>query len=349
MCVEHEARGRLVAAVMLCMTLVGVLSSCGSHPHAGPSQGRSVVDPWPGGDTVEVADGADVFGKNLSGLSFERPGVLWAVKNDPATVYRLGLSGAIWTPDSAEGWQSGKRLSDAHGAGDLDAEGVTSTDDGLFVAVEGDNDDDAGRQRILRFDTSTSGGSLTATAQWDLTADVPNSLSNKGIEGITWIPDSYLTAHHLHDDHTDGDYDPSLYPDHGSGLYAVALESNGTVYVYALDQAGGTYTRVASAASGFASLMALEFDAENGQLWAVCDDTCAGRSVTFDIDATGALGVTAEYERPSGMPDVNNEGFAVAAPNTCADGDRQVVWSDDDEDGGHALRRGTLPCVGSGS
>ncbi len=31
-------------------------------------------------------------------------------------------------------------------------------------------------------------------------------------------------------------------------------------------------------------------------------------------------------------------------PPACAAGRRAVVWADDGNDGGHALRTGTLPC-----
>ena len=61
--------------------------------------------------------------------------------------------------------------------------------------------------------------------------------------------------------------------------------------------------------------MDLEFEPETGHLWAVCDDTCNGRSATLDIAQTGANAgkfvVTNVYERPAGMPNLNNEGFAI--------------------------------------
>lgn len=331
-----------MVATVASVAVLGATASCGTNPDGDqPTAGT-----WPGGDAVSVADDAATLGKNMSGLSFGRSGVLWAVKNDPATLYRLVSSGDKWTPDRAEGWKSGKRLHYANGGGNPDSEGVTSTADGLFVSTEGGNDDSGNRQKILRFDGSSRAKALTATAEWDLTGDLPDSPDNKGIEGIGWIPDTYLRAHHFHDDHADSVYDPADYPDHGSGLYLVGLESNGTVYAYALDQNGSDYTRVASARSGLESLMGLEFDPGTGHLWAVCDDTCDGRSVTLDIGAKGRLDVTAEYDRPSGMPDYNNEGIAIASRGTCANGDRQVLWSDDDNDDDHALRSGTLPCSG---
>jgi hypothetical protein len=68
--------------------------------------------------------------------------------------------------------------------------------------------------------------------------------------------------------------------------------------------------RVASFKSGFPAVMDLEFEPETGHLWAACDDTCKGQTATLDV-RQGAFSVSAVYNRPSGMPDYNNEGFAL--------------------------------------
>lgn len=294
---------------------------------------------WPDSGDVRNADGDDVFGKNLSGLTFESAGVVWAVQNSPGTLYRLTPDGEDWAPDA------GRALHYPDGSGDADGEGVVSTADGLFVSTERDNaDGDTSKQEILRFDPSAATGDVSATGAWDLTADLPESDPNEGIEAISWVPDSYLTTHGLRDEHTGGAYDPAAYPGHGNGLYVVGLESTGGVYAYALDLGGTGYTRVASADTGFKAVMDLEFEPSSGHLWAVCDDTCDGQSVTMDVDGSGSFAVSAEYDRPDGMKNLNNEGFAIA-PACGADG-KQVLWSDDDADDGHALRAGTLSCAG---
>jgi hypothetical protein len=319
------------------------------NPVAAPAvaQGRAAATAWPGGATVQTADDANVFGENLSGLSFESPDVLWAVKNGPGTLYRLVPEGPKWTP--TDGWQDGKALHYPDGSGDADAEGVVSTADGIFAATERDNDDkDKSKQEILRFDANTGSGSLDATGQWDLTPDLPKSDANTGIEAISWVPDSYLTAHGFADQKTGAAYNPATYPGHGSGLYFAGLESNGTVYAYALDLNGQGYTRVASFKSGFPAVMDLEFEPETGHLWAACDDTCKGQAATLDVQQ-GAFAVSAVYDRPGEMPNYNNEGFAIAPQSTCAGGRKTVVWSDDSNDDGHALRSGDLPCLTSSS
>ena len=88
--------------------------------------------------------------------------------------------------------------------------------------------------------------------------------------------------------------------------------------------------------------MDLEFEASTGHLWAVCDDTCQGRTSTLDINASGKFAVTHTYTVRRGMSNYNNEGFAISP--TCASGTKAVVWSDDTNDSGHALRSGTLNC-----
>jgi hypothetical protein len=88
--------------------------------------------------------------------------------------------------------------------------------------------------------------------------------------------------------------------------------------------------------------MDLEFDAATGHLWAVCDDSCSGQTKTLDLNAQGKFAVTATYNRPSGLSNLNNEGFAISP--TCSAGHKTVLWSDDDNTSKHALRAGTLNC-----
>ncbi|GIG56122.1 hypothetical protein Lfu02_04940 [Longispora fulva] len=310
----------------------GAANSCG-----GPTT------TWPGDAAVTVADGSNVFGTNLSGLSFQDAGVLWAVRNGPSMIYRLVPNGATWRPDPAGGWGSGKALRYANGGGDPDAEGVVVTPDGTFVATERDNNNSGtSLAKVLKYDTASSASTLNATAEWNLTADLPSMAPNSGPEGISFVPDAFLTAHGFLDEHTGAAYQPGSYPGHGSGLFFVGVETNGAIYAYAL-QAAGTYTRVATITSGFASVMDLEFDPATGRLWAACDDTCHGRTATLEVNAQGRFASTAVYDRPTGMPDYNNEGFAIS-PAACVNGRRPVIWSDDSNDGGHALRAGTLTC-----
>ncbi|HZP28734.1 MAG TPA: hypothetical protein VFC99_07260, partial [Acidimicrobiia bacterium] len=87
-------------------------------------------------------------------------------------------------------------------------------------------------------------------------------------------------------------------------------------------------------------------DRDLKDLWAVCDNTCNGRTTVLRIDpSTGRFGIALGFERPSGMPNLNNEGFAIAPGAYCAGGFKPVFWADDGETDGHSIRSGTLPCT----
>ncbi|MET7395221.1 lamin tail domain-containing protein [Dactylosporangium sp. NPDC005572] len=301
--------------------------------------GQTPASPWPGGSEITTVDDANVFGGNMSGLTYQGS-TLWAVKNGPGTLYRLAFDGTRWTPTLTAALHYGD------GTGDLDAEGVTVTDNGVFVSTERNNaNSGVSRPAIERFAVVDGASSLNATAEWNLTADLPVVGANLGLEGITFVPDAVLTAGGFVDEHTGAKYDPATYPNHGGGIFFVGVEANGTVYGYALDQAGGAFTRVATIVSGFAGVMDLQFEPETAHLWVVCDDTCQGRTATFDLDAFGRYSLTNLYERPAGMPNYNNEGFAIAPQSACVAGRKPVVYADDSNDEGHALRAGTLPCT----
>jgi hypothetical protein len=313
------------------------------------------AEPWPGGASVTVADDANIFGTNLSGLVYQAsgtnlPGVLWAVDNGPSTLYRLVWDAANkrWTPDPA-GWAAGKSLRYTDGLPDPDSEGVTLTDagpaGGMYVSTERNNDNSGvSRPTVLRFDVSGSGPALTATREWNLTADLPVLGANLGAEGLTWLPDSYLVAHHFFDEGKGHAYNPADYPTHGTGIFFVGIEANGLIYAYALN-ADGSYSRLATIVTGFGAVMDLQFDRDRGDFFAVCDNTCQGRTELLTINqTTGRFGIAHLYERPAGMPNINNEGFTTTPDFECVNGRKPAFWSDDDNDGGHALRAGTAPC-----
>lgn len=316
--------------------------------------GDIVAAAWPGGQDVTTIDPQNTFQSNLSGLVYEpsgasAPGAIWAVRNGPGALYRLTRTETGYAP-SADFAAAGKLLHYPDGLGDVDAEGVTFTSAGpgagIFVASERNNAaNSVSRPAILRFDPAAGSTDLTAQRDWNLTADLPGLGANLGLEAIAWVPDSYLTARGFVDGNTNAAYTPATYPGHGDGLFLVGVEQTGRVYAYALDQASDAYTRVASFASGFTSVMELSFEPETQQLWVVCDDTCQGRSARFDVDATGVLAPVQYYERPTGMPNLNNEGFTLAPRAECVSGRKPAFWSDDSSTGGYALRQGTVSCT----
>ncbi|MEU6476911.1 lamin tail domain-containing protein [Streptomyces sp. NPDC047017] len=302
---------------------------------------------WPGGASVTTADASGVFGEDLSGL-YQEGGVLWGAQNS-GRLWRLVRDGSGgWRPDTAGGWTSGRTLRFPGGSGSPDSEGVTLTGagspGGVFVASERDGSaSGTSRLSVLRYDVGGTGGPLTATKEWNLTSDLPSVGANLGLEGITWVPDAALTGAGFKDASTGAAYDPGRYGAHTGGVFFVGVEGTGMVYGYVLGESGA-YTRVASVDSGMDGVMELQWEPQASRLWVVCDDTCDGRHTTMKVDASGAFSATAVYQRPSGMPNINNEGFSVAGADECVGGAKPVYWADDSDDGGHALRRGTLSC-----
>ncbi|MEO5926361.1 MAG: lamin tail domain-containing protein [Bryobacteraceae bacterium] len=310
---------------------------------------------WLGSATIQTVDALNAFPSNLSGLDYEgsgsaTPGVLWAARNGPGAIFRLVFNGTNWVPDTANDWGSGKLLRFLDGTGDPDAEGLTfagtGSSAGLYVATERNNAaNSVSRNAIVRFDPAAAGSTLTATHEWNLTADLPVTGANLGLEAITWIPDTFLVSKGFFDEVKNRLYNPADYANHGTGIFFVGLEANGLIYAYALDQAGTVFTRIATITSGFAGVMDLQFDSDLGDFWAICDDTCQGRSVVLRIDpATGKFIVARRFERPTGMPNLNNEGFAIAPASLCVGGNKPVFWSDDSNTDGHAIRSGSLSC-----
>ncbi|TXS26446.1 hypothetical protein EAO70_02955, partial [Streptomyces sp. adm13(2018)] len=288
---------------------LGAPNDCGSGGGTNPVA-------WPGGSSVATADGAHVFGGDLSGLHQEGS-VLWGAQNS-GRLWRLVRDGSGgWRPDTANGWSAGKTLRYPGGSGSPDSEAVTLTGagaaGGAYVATER-NGDASGTSRlsVLRYEVAAgTGGTLTATKEWNLTAGLPAVGANLGFEAITWIPDGTLVAAGFKDESTGTAYDPSRYGAHTGGVFLLGVEGTGAVHAYVLQDGGGA-TRVATIASGMAGVMELQWEPQAARLWAVCDDTCGGLHRTLKIGATGAFAPVASYQRPSGMPDLNNEGFAVA-------------------------------------
>jgi hypothetical protein len=311
--------------------------------------------PWPGDQSVVAADPGGAFGGNMSGLAYQpslssSAGTLWAVRNGPGALFRLNGGGPWQT--ATRSFRGGKALRYPDGTGDVDAEGVALFGTSIYVAAERNNaNNGVSRLSILLYDISVDGsGDLTAVREWNLTADLPSVGANLGFEAITRVPDTYLVSRGFIDATRNAPYDPANYPNHRGGLFFVGVEGTGQVHAYALDHVTGGFTRVASFTSGFPAVMELHFDEELNQLWAFCDNTCNGRSTVLGIDqgaaspTRGRFIITQRFERPSGMPNLNNEGVTFAPLAECVGGRRPVVWADDGETGGVALRQGTVTC-----
>ena len=245
----------------------------------------------------------------------------------------------------ATGWPKNPLYADGTGA--PDTEGITIGPDGFVYLASERNNAASGvsRMSILRYDPSATGTTITATNEWNLTSQIPAAGANLGLEGVAFVPDSYLTANGFKDQSTNAAYSPATYPNHGTGLYFVAIEDTGDLIAFALDSDGTTSHKIATIDSGFEHLADVSFDPELQRVWAVTDDTHDGRTSLLKIDGSGSFVVDAAYDRPVGMPNLNNEGLAIAPQSTCVDGTKEVLWSDDGDTDGHSLRRGTISCT----
>ncbi len=316
--------------------------------------------PWPGSDNTQAVVGANVFGTNMSGLTFEsatggNPSVLWASKNGPGSLYRLIFSGGLWTPDPANNWATGKLLRYLDGTGDVDAEGVTfaagGSAGGMYISAERNNAvSGVSRNSVLRYDVSQPGTSLTPTHEWNLTSDLPVVGANLGAEAITWIPDSVLVNRAFFDESKNRAYNPADYADHGTGIFFVGLEANGVIYAFALNHANSSFTRVATITTGYPGVMGLEYDPTTKYLWAICDDGCGTTMGVLEIDvATGSptrgrFQAPRRFARPASLGNFNNEGFAFGTQAECVNGLKPAFWADDNQTGGFAIRSASMPC-----
>ncbi|WP_341935206.1 lamin tail domain-containing protein [Microbacterium sp. LWO14-1.2] len=310
--------------------------------------GEIAVSAWPGSPEVRVLDSAPTFLEDSSGLDVQETAdgaVLWAVDNGEGRIFKLAVQ-ADGSFATIPGWEAGKRVrfqKDAANpaAAGPDTEGITVDGDGLvYVASERDNSaKGVNLSTILKVDPEAAQGDLVAQQEWDLTSLLPAVGANLGMEAVQWVPDSALDGK-LFDRNTGAAYDPTDYAGRGDGLFFVAVEDNGHVYAFALND-DGSATLVSEIAPGLAGVMALDYDSVLGVLWAVCDDGCQGRSAQITLNGTAQPGI-AHFARPAGMPDINNEGFATAPASLAVNGQRPVWWFADGF-ASEALRTGTLP------
>jgi hypothetical protein len=320
---------------------------------AGPAPGTipSGAITWPGNQSPTTIDAQCAWvttqsGQDLSGLAFDPTdaNVLYAVKNK-SHVYRLLRSGGTWVTDTANGWADGKDLRFPGNTGLPDTEGLTVGPDGeLYVTTERDNAASAvPLDSILEFDPAATGTTLVAGDQWVLTDDLGFTAAdaNLGFEGVTYVPDSFLTAAGFRTD-AGTLYKPATYPDKAlPGLFFAAVEKTGHLRAYVLN-ADHTYARVADVDTGMVGVMDVSYDPDLGRLWAHCDNTCGNATALLTVGGTGHLTIEQEYARPANLPNYNLEGFAVAPISTAADGAREVLWTDDGNRFGHSLWSGTL-------
>lgn len=365
-------------------TPADVRGTGGGNPGGGTDPGTGVGTggvAWPGPQTVTNVDRGGVFGQNLSGLFYVAGATpaddyLWGVANgsssggsvntSQSSYFKIGQNGdGTWGP--ASGWERGVQLHYSDGTGQPDAEGITSVGGKVFISTERDNSNNkVSRVSILQYDPAQvdwANHSANAAQQWELESDLGpgtdanlgSADANLGAEAIAFVPDGYLVANGFRTD-AGTLYDPAQYGDHFGGVFFAGIEKNGKLYGYVLENGTGKFTRVTSFSSGLKnsattfSVMDAAWDPSQEALWLDCDDTCQGQTSIAKINTTpgdpaqGHFQVTTIYNRPTGGPNVNNEGFTFQPISRCDAGLRSVWWSNDTGDGGYAISTAKATC-----
>jgi hypothetical protein len=314
---------------------------------------------WPGSKQVDIVDNTDEFGENLSGLVYDGNvttsdrTILWAVQNNPSTLYRLLWDDhkEVWTSDTNNDWGGGKSLKWMDGEGNPDTEDLVipavvqsqclscglapargSSQSDLYMCTERNDvpgEDGVSRLSILRFAASDlqqsdkkkkkgDKSALVAAQEWRINEHLPTVGDNLGLEGITWIPDSHLVEGGFMDIATGAVYDPTLYPNHNGGVFVVGLEQNGVAYMLVLDEADNSSTLIGSFSPSQGYIMSLHYDAANRLMWSMCDNTCPVVTHTvLSLSSIGAFNIVGTYAAPPAINGMNLEGFAMAPESLC--------------------------------
>ena len=298
-------------------------------------EGIPEIIAWPGNGEVVIFDHEPTFLEDSSGLDFFNR-QLYAVDNGTGTFWILDVlkNGEL---SFAKGFENGKRVrfqkdaDDAKAAGP-DAEGITADGDGLvYIASERDNNvKGVNFNMILQVDPHKEDNDLVALQQWDLTASLPQVSANMGIESVEWVSNKNVEGK-LYDQNTDAVFDATYYPNAiASGVFFVALEDNGHVYAYVLNEDGSS-VQIADIDVKIGGAMALDYDTYENVLWVVADNGYNNRAAK--IAFTGEKETEILHIMPASGVDTsfNNEGFAIAEASFTKDGQRPVYRFKDGE------------------
>ncbi len=193
--------------------------------------------PWPGSGEVVIYDKEPTFLGDSSGLDFH-DGKLYAVDNGTGKFWILDVE-KDGTMRFAEGFEHGKTVNfKSHtSTKGPDTEGITVDGEGyIYLASERDNSEKGINSNvILKANPNEEDTALTAMQEWDLTASLPQVAANTGIEAVEWVSNDDVEGK-LFDQNTGDVFDAGNYPKGvADGVFFVALEDNGHVYAYVLN------------------------------------------------------------------------------------------------------------------
>lgn len=283
---------------------------------------------WQGDKEVNILDETPTFLEDSSGLDFFN-GKLYAIDNGTGKFWILDVAkdGSV---SFANGFENGKRIIFQKDAGNTsakgpDTEGITVDGNGMvYAAAERDNSrKDINYNTVLMVDPNEEGTDLVALKEWNLTDSLPQVSANMGIEAIEWVSNSNVKGK-LFDQNTGSAFDPANYPNAvADGVFFVALEDNGHVYAYVLNNDGSS-VQIADIDSKLGGAMALDYDTYENVLWVAADNGYNNRAAKITL--TGKQEVSIVHVLPPADLDVtaNNEGFALADASFTVNGKRPV-------------------------
>lgn len=302
---------------------------------------------WPGKEETVIYDQNSTFLEDSSGLDFYN-GQLYAVDNGTGKFWILDVA-EDGTMTFAKDFENGKRVrfqKDAENptAAGPDAEGISVDGNGMvYLASERDNSvKGVNYNTILMVNPNAEGDDLIALMEWNLTDSLPQVSANMGIESVEWISSVNVNGK-LFDQNTNAAFDIANYPKAtANGVFFVALEDNGHVYAYVLND-DGTCVQITDIDSKIGGAMALDYDTYENVLWVVSDNGYNNRAAKIAFNGTADVDVV-HVNAPSGVDvTANNEGFAIAEYTYTNDGQRPVYRFLDGVTSG-ALSVGNLAC-----
>ena len=302
---------------------------------------------WPGKEETVIYDQNSTFLEDSSGLDFYN-GQLYAVDNGTGKFWILDVA-EDGTMTFAKEFENGKRVrfqKDAENptAAGPDAEGISVDGNGMvYLASERDNSvKGVNYNTILMVNPNAEGDDLIALMEWNLTDSLPQVSANMGIESVEWISSVNVNGK-LFDQNTNAAFDIANYPKAtANGVFFVALEDNGHVYAYVLND-DGTCVQITDIDSKIGGAMALDYDTYENVLWVVSDNGYNNRAAKIAFNGTADVDVV-HVNAPSGVDvTANNEGFAIAEYTYTNDGQRPVYRFLDGVTSG-ALSVGNLAC-----
>lgn len=296
---------------------------------------------WVGEHTTIIYDVESMFLEDSSGLDFHN-GQLYAVDNGTGKFWILDVA-EDGTLTFANGFENGKRVQFKKDAGNVnaagpDSEGITVDGDGfIYLACERDNSAKGVNYNvILKANPKTEGTEIVAIQEWDLTASLPQVSANMGIESVEWVANAEMEGK-LFDQNTNAPFSSANYQNAVSGgVFFVALEDNGHVYAYVLNN-DGSVIQITDIDSKLGGAMALDYDTYEDVLWVVADN--GYNNMSAKVAFNGEQEANIVHVKPATGVDAtrNYEGFAIADVEYTQNGQRPVYRFEDGVTSGSLL------------